>query len=549
MLVQTNHAQSPHELMGLFIVQLAVVLIAARVTGSFVRKYMHLPRVAGELFAGMLIGPYALGGFDLPYIGPLFGTPNGVLPVSTELYAIATFASVVLLFLAGLETDLASFLRYSFPGTVIGIGGAVVSFVLGDGCAVVCGVAESYSDPHALLLGVTAMATSVGISVRVLSEKNRMDAPESVTIMAAAVFDDVFCIILTSLVVGIGLSSQQDDGVRWSSIGVVALKTMGIWLFCAVLVVLSGRKISALLAISREPATIAALSLGLALLVAGLSEMAGLAIIIGAYLMGLSLSRTDIVLFLQNQLRILYEITVPIFFCVMGMLVDVTAIGGVLWFSAAYTVCAVASKLLGCALPALCLNYTWRGALRIGFGMLPRAEVALIVAGMGLATGLLSHQLFGAVVMMSMATMLMAPPLLHRSLSDKPGVRGKGKTQEPSRSGTIRLDLPSPAIAEFLLTHITSAFADERFFVSRLGTDLPTYQMRKEDMVFTMVQDAANIALMVGARHQALARLIITEELLSLRELFEGCSDMKWLSQMQNTLLKDAFGNLSDKDE
>ncbi|NEP85170.1 MAG: hypothetical protein F6K39_48040 [Okeania sp. SIO3B3] len=160
-------------LMTVLVLQLALAVIFARLVGYAFSTWLKQPRVLGELVAGMIIGPYALGSIHLPFLhGPLFPIAQGALPVSPQLYGFAMVASVVLLFLSGLETDLPTFLKFSLRGSIIGLGGVVVSFALGDMVAVLFlpGV-DSFMDPQALFLGTLSTATSVGITARILSEK------------------------------------------------------------------------------------------------------------------------------------------------------------------------------------------------------------------------------------------------------------------------------------------------------------------------------------------------------------------------------------------
>ena len=210
-----------------FVFQLGVLIVLTRVGGYWLRRWLRLPGVLGELIVGMLIGPYALGRFAWPGLGHLFGLAPGGAAVSPELHAIATFASIVLLFLSGLETDLSAFLRYSVVGTVVGIGGVVFSFYLGAGCAIWFGLASGWLDPTALFLGAIATATSVGISARILSERHKMASPEGVTILAAAVFDDVLGIIVLAIVVGMVRAASDGGGIAWSDILLIAGKAFG----------------------------------------------------------------------------------------------------------------------------------------------------------------------------------------------------------------------------------------------------------------------------------------------------------------------------------
>ncbi|MDR2746896.1 MAG: cation:proton antiporter, partial [Treponema sp.] len=406
------------EVMAELVFQLGVILFAVRICGRLARK-LGIPPVLGELLAGVIIGPYALGGIGLPgFPHGLFPLQEGAMAVSPELYSFATVASIILLFASGLETDLGLFLRYSLAGGVIGIGGVLLSFALGDLTGVLL-LGSSFADPHCLFLGILSTATSVGITARILSDQKKMDSPEGVTTLAAAVFDDVLGIIALAVVLGIvavlqGGQSSLDPLI----ILAIAGKAFGIWLGFSALGLIFSRQIAGFLKTFKHSHDFMVLALGIALLLAGIFEKQGLAMIIGAYITGLSLSKTDIAPVIQERIHGLYEFFVPIFFAVMGMMVNLRDIISppVLFFGAIYTLAAVLSKIIGCGGPALLLGFNGRGALRIGTGMVPRGEVALIIAGIGLASGILDSSLFGVVILMTLITTLAAPPLLSFTL-------------------------------------------------------------------------------------------------------------------------------------
>ena len=519
---------------------LAIILIAANIAGYLCRRFLHLPSVIGEVSVGILIGPYALGGIELPVIGALFPLGEGMIPVTTELYGIAVLASILLLFMSGLETDVAMFLRYSFKGTVVGIGGILFSFLFGVWCALWFNMADSWMHPTALFLGAISTATSVGITARILSEHKKMDSPEGVTILSAAVLDDVLCIIILAIVTGITKVEQAGGEISWTQIAWIAAKGIGFWLILTSVGLLSAKRIARFVKTVKNPGTIAYISLGLALFLAGLSEMAGLAMIIGAYISGLALSQTDLVDLIQNQLHNIYHALVPIFFCVMGMLVDISAMQGMLVFGSVYTVFAVASKVLGCGAAGWLTGFNTRGSIRIGLGMLPRGEVALIVAGIGLAAGAIPKEIFGAAIMMTMLTTLAAPPMLNIFLRGGSGMRTKEGVEEQGPSNIV-LEFPSYDIAEFLLNHLVRAFRNEEFFVYRLPVEILTYRVRKDDLAFTLAQDGNKVEITVMAQGGDVARYILLEELLSLQDLFEACSEIKGLDEMRLDIIKGAI--------
>ena len=253
------------------VLQIGIIIFAAKI-GGMLAGAMRLPSVLGELGAGIIIGPWALGGIPIPGFDGMFQyglfygkalraqAAAGASPFAAtpELYGICTIASVVLLFLSGIETNLKMFLKYAFAGSLVGVGGVIFSFVFGDLCAVyattllpdVLGGIECLAElgelvkrgelvkailsPAAMFMGIMSTATSVGITARILSEKKKMDSEEGVTIMAGAVIDDVLGIIV--LAIGMGIIASQKPNpetgavapLSWLSIGATAVKAFGV---------------------------------------------------------------------------------------------------------------------------------------------------------------------------------------------------------------------------------------------------------------------------------------------------------------------------------
>ncbi|MCH7746059.1 MAG: cation:proton antiporter [Chloroflexi bacterium] len=400
-----------------------MILFAAKLGGELSERYLKVPAVIGELSVGIIIGPFALGGLEIFGLGSLFepvaaGVEGFAIPVSESLWSIAQVGSIILLFMAGLETDLRQFLRYSGPASMVALGGVILPFVLGAGITVALGFADSFTDPKALFIGAISTATSIGITVRVLGDLRRLDTPEGVTTLAAAVLDDVIGIIILTIVIGIGAKGE----FSLSSAGLVTLKTLGFWLGLTAVGVLLSKRISRIIDQFRVSGAAVGLALGLAFLAAALAESFGLAMIIGAFSIGLALSGTDLAHRLEAPLQGVYAAFVPIFFVVMGMMVDVSALGGVWIFGVLLTLMATIGKVVGSGVPALFTGFNRHGALRIGVGMLPRGEVALIMAGIGVSEGLIGTDLFGVSIIMTMATTVVAPLILARVY--KEGVSG-----------------------------------------------------------------------------------------------------------------------------
>jgi len=408
--------ESTTEAVTRLVFQLAIILAAAKLGGEVCERYLKVPAVLGELAVGIIIGPFALGGLDIPWTGPIFehitGSGEGghefSIPVSTNLWSVAQVGAIVLLFVAGLETDLKQFLRYARPASIVAIGGVVLPFVFGVALTVMWGLADGPGDVKALFIGAVMTATSIGITVRVLGDLRRLGTPEGITVLGAAVLDDVLGILILTIVVGLNDTGE----VSATSVGLVAFKTLGFWIGMTAVGILLAEQISALLNKFVVSGAALALALALAFLAAGLAESVGLAMIIGAFSIGLALSGTDLARELESSLRGVYAFLVPVFFVVMGMLVDVTVMGGILVFGLVLTAAAVIGKVLGSGAPALAVGFNRRGAWRIGVGMLPRGEVALIMAGIGFSEGVLGPDLYGVAIMMTLITTAVAPPVL-----------------------------------------------------------------------------------------------------------------------------------------
>jgi Kef-type K+ transport system membrane component KefB len=296
----------------------------------------------------------------------------------------------------------------------------------------------------ALFVGVILAATSIGITARVLGDIGKLDTPEGVTILGAAVLDDVLGIIALAIVGGIAASQSAADASIGGSTAtaatltvggvlLIAGKAFGFWIALTVAVLFLSRHIERLLAGIRYGGAMVGLALALAFICSAAAEGFGLAFIIGAYSVGLGLSRTKISRELMSQLEPIGDFFVPLFFACLGMLVNLSAMFAswqVLAFGAAVTAAAIIGKLAGCGAAALPVGFNLRGAYRIGLGMLPRGEVALIVAGIGLSQRIIGEVVFGVSIMMTLVTTIVAPMLLVPAFSR--GGSGRKRSAEPS---------------------------------------------------------------------------------------------------------------------
>ena len=508
-----------------FVIRLAMIICMAKIAAFVCENYLKIPEVLGELGVGVLLGPYALGSV----IG-LFPSPaeTGAFPINAELYAVATFASILLLYLAGLETDLSMLVKYSIAGSIVGLGGVVVSFFIGAMSAVWVGLADSFLQPSALFLGAISTATSVGITVRILSQRRKLHSPEGVTILTAAVIDDVLGIIVLAVVIGMARMMSDGGEFDWGRVGLVAGRALGFWIGATALSLLLAKRVGKFLEFFNSRETMATFSLGLALFLAGISEKAGLALIIGAYITGLAFSRVDCADELRRRLEPVYHTLVCVFFCVLGMLVDITVIPKVLVAGIVFTVFAILSKLLGSGLPSLLVGFNLRGAFRIGVGMLPRGEIALIIAGIGLSTGLVGQEIFGVAVMATLVTTFIAPLIMVHIFNDKSGLTKKRRAQEGGEeTPPIEFQLPNKEVAEFVVNTLIDMFEDEECYVHQVATGEPIFQIRKDDIAMLLRREGTTVSLSCKDRDREFARLMLMEAIANLIRVFEGIQQMQ----------------------
>ena len=558
------------EEMMFLVLQIGVIIFAAKLGGA-IASLLRLPSILGELAAGILIGPWALGGIgfgdglfkyglfnggalaqiNAAATGPateMFGTMAGNNAMfdatSPALYGIATLASIILLFLSGLETNLRMFLKYSFVGTMVGFGGVVVSFLFGDLCAVYLlpkffpGVEmfavlanmpfeQAITQAAPLYMGIMSTATSVGITARILSERKKMDSEEGTTIMAGAVIDDVLGLIVLAIGNGIinahmiAKATGETSGMNWGEIGFVAAKAFGVWLGATLIGVLAARYIAKFLKFCfKSPVVIATMAFGLALVLAGFFEFMGLAMIIGAYVMGLALSRTDLKHPIQEMLTPVYTFLVPIFFCSMGMMVDVGALCSkpVLVFGAIYTVLAIAAKVLGCMIPSMFCGFNALGGLRIGAGMVPRGEVALIIAGLGLSAGYLDQEIFGIGILMTLVTTVFAPPALVALFKPKAkGVRHPKSGLDGSRE--VVFELADRDVADLMMSKLIQEFRKEGFFTTCLSQEDHIWEIAMDDIELAIRRRGKKILFSCTPAEEAIVMTAWMEVASEMNEL------------------------------
>lgn len=374
--------------------ELFLMFLAAKLAAEIFER-LKLPDVIGELIAGIVIGSYALG-----------------LVGRSQVYdVIAQIGVIVLLFSVGLETKIEEIFRVGSSSILVATLGVIFPFVLGFGLIFLLG----HSSIEAMFIGTAMSATSVGITARVLSDLNLLARKYSRVILGAAVVDDILALLLLVVVSGLGKGSLSLVNLALIVVEVLA------FLFITLFVVrrIAKRKAASVLKklnISNAPfATAVVVSLGLS----AVASYIGMAAIIGAFLAGVVFAETEDKFALQREIAPVYAFLVPFFFVVMGTKVDIKQFVNptVIWLMLIVTLLAVISKLFGGLLGSVSLG--WKSALNVGIGMIPRGEVGLIVASIGLNLGKVPLNMYSVVVSMSVITTLLVPPILKLTTRDQ----------------------------------------------------------------------------------------------------------------------------------
>ena len=395
-----------HEFLN-FILALTLIIVAAKLSG-YVSVRLGQPSVLGELLAGIILGPTLLNMFGWP----LF---HGEHLVSEVVTMMAELGVILLMMLAGLELNLEDLARSGKVSAMAGTLGVIVPLIFGAGTALLFG-AEVES---AIFIGLTLSATSVSISAQTLLELNVLRTRVGLTMLGAAVFDDILVILALSLAVIL----LSDTGGGLASIVITLLKMIGYLVGAtAVGLFLVPRFIAW---IERLPISqgLVAFSLVLCLLFAWAAEVVGgMATITGAFLLGLFLARLPFKHRIeQGIIALAYGFFVPIFFVNIGLAINMRAISGSSWILAiVITLVAILSKIIGSGLGAKLGGYTNLESFQLGVGMVSRGEVGLIVASLALVEGFITPEIFSVAVFMVIMATLVTPPMLRAAFAWKP---------------------------------------------------------------------------------------------------------------------------------
>lgn len=402
-----------HDTIAPVLLSLALILLFAKLGGHLAVR-VGQPSVLGELIMGVVLGNVHLLGY------------NGFNSFKTDssIDMLAQLGVILLLFEVGLESTVNQMLKVGWPSLVVAVLGVITPFILG------MGVSLWLQPEHSMyvhsFIGAALCATSVGITARVLKDLNRSNIPEARIILGAAVIDDVLGLVVLAVVTGVIASSASGVGVSYSAIALICIKAVfflvgSLWIGTVV-----SPRLFALASKLKAQGVLLAIGLSFCFLISYAAVLLGLAAIVGAFAAGLILEDVHFRDFtdrgehtLEELIRPISSFLVPIFFVVMGMRTDLASFtsSGVLMLALALTVAAILGKQ-ACALGV------WNrqlDRLSIGIGMIPRGEVGLIFANIGLALKagdepVITTTTYSAIIVMVICTTMITPPLLKWSL-------------------------------------------------------------------------------------------------------------------------------------
>ncbi len=388
-----------------YILFIALILMSTKVLGLMTKK-INLPQVVGALAAGLILGPGL-----------------GLVEETEFIKNLSEIGVIVLMFSAGLETDIKELKKCGLASFIIAFIGVAVPLAGGFGIAYMFNNGETTLPTSIFLqnifIGIILTATSVSITVETLKELGKLSTNAGNAIIGAALIDDILGIIALTVV-----TSLADPSVK---IGVVLLKILGFFLFGGLFGVLFH-----ILFVKWTDRTTAKLhrynvmSFAFCLLFAYVAEeVFGVADITGAFLAGILISTSTKIKYISSRFETLsYMLLSPVFFASIGINVKLSKEGmnsSVIIFTLLLLVVAILTKIVGCGLGAKMCKYTTKESLQIGIGMVSRGEVALIVANKGQSVGLMDDTYFGPIVIMVVITTIITPILLKIAFADKNG--------------------------------------------------------------------------------------------------------------------------------
>lgn len=378
------------------VISLGLLLFAAKISGELFAR-LKLPIVLGELVAGIIVGPFALGGL------PLFnGEPLVVLDETVK--HIGEISAIVILFIAGLEITPREFLKGGGAAFTVGSLGVIVPFFVGYYAFTLFGLTVLES----VLVATALTATSIAISVQVLSELGKMQTKEARLILGAAIVDDILAIAALSVVTTMVQSGSTTPDIY--EITFLILKILGLFVVLLVGAVILIPRILHVEKLWRSEGSVEGITTAAFFGAAGIAAFIGLSPIVGAFSVGMAVASTRVIKQIGEYVSKLEIIFAPLFFAIIGAQVDLRGINlDVLFLAGLIVAIAIITKLIGCGIPSVIFLKDRSKAMKVGIGMISRGEVGLIIAGVGVTAGALDKDTYTSIIIMVAATTIITP--------------------------------------------------------------------------------------------------------------------------------------------
>jgi Kef-type K+ transport system membrane component KefB len=378
------------------VISLSVLLFAAKIFAELFDR-IKLPIVLGELVAGIIVGPFALGGL------PLFnGEPLVVL--DETIIFIGEISAIVILFVAGLEITPREFLRGGAASFIVGSIGVIVPFFVGYYAFTLYGLAALES----VLIATALTATSIAISVQVLSELGKMQTEEAKIILGAAIVDDILAIAALSVVITMVQTGNISPDIF--EITFLILKILGLFVALLIAAVILVPRILHIERLWRSKGSVEGITTAAFFGAAGIAAFIGLSPIVGAFSVGMAVASTRVIKQIGEYVSKLEIIFAPLFFAIIGAQVDLRGINiSILYLAGLIVAIAIITKLAGCGIPSLIFLKDKAKAMKVGVGMISRGEVGLIIAGVGISSGVLTSDIYTSIIIMVAATTIITP--------------------------------------------------------------------------------------------------------------------------------------------
>jgi mannitol/fructose-specific phosphotransferase system IIA component (Ntr-type)/Kef-type K+ transport system membrane component KefB len=501
---------------AVFVLQLGVLVLAARLGGSLFARW-RLPVILGEISGGIVVGPHLFGGMALPgFPKGLMSNVADVLVTQGPLFGVCMVALMVLLFLIGLETDVRLLRRYSMAGALVGAGGGLAAFAAGCTLTAASSVwlldqAAAWYEPGPLFVGVVAATTSIGILARVLAQQNRLESPEGVVALSGAVVDNMLGVAL--LAVASGVAEAVAFGAA-PSVGLVLAVVVRTLLAVAVAGTVGffvARRVNGMSLRDRSATGAVAASAACALVAGGLFGRLGLSPLIGAYVMGVAFSSSDLRHQIQERVEFVNVALVPACFAMIGTMVDPNLLADVrvLSFVGLFLAAAMVAKILGCGLPARLAGLNGIGCLRVGVASMPRGEATLAVAAVALAMGVMPQGVLFAVIVLMFVSCLMVPGLTAWVFTH--GGSGTRVGFPSSTLVSIVFRFPSQTAATLVLNRVIELFENEGFYVHMLNRRESLYRLTRESQVVGVQRNVHGVVFQCTERERDLINTVMIE--------------------------------------